>query len=205
MAMVPAVQDRRPGHAGPGNGGGKMAESRSNYHVITGGPGSGKTSIIEALRARGFTCVDEVGRQIIREQIVIGGNALHWGDRRTFAELMLSRSILDYERHRDVDGPVFFDRGVTELVGYFRLIGMAAPAHFENAAELFRYGRAVFVAPPWPEIYRNDAERKQDLAEAVATTEAVATAYGEAGYELAELPKVSVAERVDFILARLKI
>lgn len=53
-----------------------------DYHIITGGPGSDKTSIIEALRARRHVCVEEVGRQIIREQRVIGGNALHWGDRR---------------------------------------------------------------------------------------------------------------------------
>jgi predicted ATPase len=99
---------------------------------------------------------------------------------------------------------VFFDRGITELVGYFRLIGMPVPAHFENAARLFRYGRTVFVAPAWPEIYRNDAERKQDLAEAIATTEAVAGAYGDAGYECVALPKASVADRVDFILERVE-
>ena len=66
---------------------------RPNFHIITGGPGSGKTSIIEALRERGYRCVDEVGRKIIREQVLIGGNALHWGDRAKFLELMLSRSM----------------------------------------------------------------------------------------------------------------
>ena len=73
-------------------------EVRENFYIITGGPGSGKTSIIEALRKLGYHCVDEVGRKIIREQLLIGGDALHWGDRAKFLELMLSRSIGDYER-----------------------------------------------------------------------------------------------------------
>ena len=95
-----------------------------DFHIITGGPGSGKTSVIEALRERGYLCVDEVGRKIIREQLLIGGDALHWGDGAKFLELMLSRSMGDYERVSDSDGPVFFDRGIPELAGYGPLVGI---------------------------------------------------------------------------------
>lgn len=88
-----------------------MPTERSNLHVITGGPGSGKTSVIEALRGRGYRCVDEVGRAIIRRQVRIGGDALHWGDRAKYLELMLSHAMADYERVEGVSEPVFFDRG----------------------------------------------------------------------------------------------
>lgn len=177
-----------------------MVRARANFHVITGGPGSGKTSIIEALRGRGYRCVDEVGRQIIREQVLIDGNALHWGDRRTFLELMLSRSMRDYELAGGDDGPVFFDRGIAEFAGYCRLTGMPLPRHVENATRLFRYAKRIFVTPPWPEIYENDSERKQDFREAVATFEAVVAACHDAGYEIVEVPKVTVPERAEFVL-----
>jgi predicted ATPase len=145
-----------------------------------------------------------VGRKIIQEQLLIGGNALHWGDREMFLELMLSRSMGDYDRVADSRGHVFFDRGVPELVGYGPLVGFPTPAHVRKAAELFRYAPAVFVMPPWREIYQNDAERKQDFAEAIASYDLAVSTYREFGYEPVDVPKASVAERLRFILERVE-
>ena len=54
-----------------------MLIERNNFYIITGGPGSGKSTVIDALGKVGFLCADEVGRQIIQEQLKIGGDALH--------------------------------------------------------------------------------------------------------------------------------
>lgn len=181
-----------------------MPAERSNFHIITGGPGSGKTSVIEALRERGYRCVDEVGRAIIQRQLRIGGNALHWGNREKYLELMLSHAMADYERVEGIVEPVFFDRGVPELVGYCRLVGIPVPDHLRNAVALLPYAPVVFVAPPWKTIYRNDAERKQSFDEAVATCRAVTGANVAAGYEVVELPFASVEVRVGFVLERIQ-
>jgi predicted ATPase len=61
----------------------------------------------------------------------------------------------------------------------------------------------VFLAPPWPEIYRTDSERKQDLEEAIRTYETMAEVYRDAGYSLCILPKVAPDARARFILDRL--
>jgi predicted ATPase len=116
---------------------------------------------------------------------------------------MLQRGMDDYERMLgETDGPVFFDRGVTELVGYCRLIGVAVPDHVRRAAELYRYNTTVFLAPPWPEIYVNDGLRKQDVAEAMRTSALAGEAYAEFGYDVIEIPKAPVADRATFVLAR---
>nr|WP_233282056.1 AAA family ATPase [Pseudomonas mangiferae] len=61
----------------------------------------------------------------------------------------------------------------------------------------------MFVAPPWPAIFHQDEERRQDLALAQATCAALETVYRELGYRLVELPRAPVAERVGFVLERL--
>jgi predicted ATPase len=103
------------------------AEER--FHVITGGPGSGKTTLIEALARAGHAHTIEAGRAIIQEQAAIDGPALPWRDPGLFTELMLCWEIRSYRAFRDRGESVFFDRGVPDLVGYCRLIGRSVPTH----------------------------------------------------------------------------
>src|SRR5437868_14782688 len=93
-----------------------------NLIVITGGPGSGKTSLIAALEAAGFDVTVEAGRAVIQDQVAIGGAALPWRDPAAFAELMLVWEMRSYHMARELPGPVFFDRGVPDVLGYLRLM-----------------------------------------------------------------------------------
>lgn len=176
--------------------------------VVTGGPGSGKTTLIDALEAAGYARTIEAGRAIIQEEVAAGGSALPWADREAFAERMLDRDLRTYATVRTVaeshDGLVFFDRGVPDVIGYRRLVGLPLPRALEEAARRLRYHPRVLLAPPWPEIFHGDDERKQDFAEAVRTFEAMRTVYGEYGYEVMELPRATVAERVAFVLAKVR-
>lgn len=169
----------------------------TRFVVFTGGPGSGKTTLLRALAERGFETMPEAGRAIIRDQVAIGGAALPWADRAAFAELMLAWEL---RSHRTAaGGRVLFDRGVPDVLGYLRLCGLPVPNHVEAAARIYRYGPLVFVAPPWRDIFTGDDERRQDFEEAVRTYGVMVEVYRELGYELAELPRTSLAERVRFV------
>ena len=170
------------------------------FFVLTGGPGSGKTALIEVLRQSGYYCTVEAGRGVIQEQMLIGGHALPWADRSLFADLMLSWEMRSYRMAQPQSESVFFDRGVIDVLEYLSLLGQAIPEYMQKAAEKFRYNRRVFIAPPWEEIFHQDGERKQDFEEAVRTYDAMVTTYNQYGYELLELPRVSVRERLDFVL-----
>jgi predicted ATPase len=175
-------------------------EDTDRFFVLTGGPGSGKTTLIAALGETGYPHSSEAGRGVIRDQVAIGGRALPWRDPAAFAELMLCWEMRSHHLAREQAGPTFFDRGMPDVAGYLRLLGLPVPAHVAKAVEAFRYNRRVFIAPPWPDIFRQDSERRQSFDEAVRTYEAMVATYDEYGYELIELPRSSVAERVRFVI-----
>ncbi|MNM94410.1 hypothetical protein D3C81_1068130 [compost metagenome] len=172
--------------------------------VVTGGPGSGKTSLIEALAAAGHATSPEAGRAVIRRQQAIDGQALPWRDRGLFAELMLDHELEAHARAETATGAVFFDRGVPDVVGYLTLCALPVPAHVERAGRDARYDRPVFIAPVWPEIFAQDAERRQDLDEAQRTFDAMTEVYPRFGYELIELPKAPVADRLSFVMKTIR-
>lgn len=174
-----------------------------HLYVITGGPGSGKTSLIDALAIEGIRHMPEAGRAIIQDQVEIGGTALPWGDREAFAALMLGWEMRSYREAIGMPGPIIFDRGIPDVVGYLRLCGLPVPDSAIKAAEQRRYANRVFIAPPWPAIFEQDTERKQTLAEAEATYHAMVDAYTSFGYELVALPLTSVMERASFVRNRI--
>jgi predicted ATPase len=176
-----------------------MHDNAHRFFVLTGGPGSGKSLLIKGMEQCGYACSVEAGRGVIQDQVAIGGQALPWSDSILFAELMLSWEMRSYHIARRQSGPVFFDRGVPDLVGYLRLSGQPVPEHMQEAVDTFRYNRRVFIAPPWREIFRPDLEREQTFDEAVRTYEAMVATYSEQGYDLVEIPRVSIEERVRFI------
>ena len=176
---------------------------RDHMFVVTGGPGSGKSTLIDALRGRGFASMPEAGRAIIRDQVQIGGTALPWADRTMFAELMLGWELRSWHEASALERPVFMDRGVPDVVGYLTLCGLPVPTYVAAAAEAYRYNRKVFIAPYWEAIFEQDAERQQDQEEAEATGQVMSDTYVRFGYQLVELPRVSVEERVAFVLDHL--
>ena len=180
-----------------------MTHERNNFYVITGCSGGGKSTLIEALRSRGYQCVDEVGRQIVQQQMRIGGDGTPWQDLVKFRELLLSHYMTVFEQVTERTQPVFFDRSLVECVGYSRLVNVPTLQHHRAAARIYRYARKVFVTPPWKEIFRRDEERRHTFEDALAEYELTLQIYPELGYNLIEIPKAPVPERVEFVLPQL--
>lgn len=177
---------------------------KPNYYIITGGPGVGKTTLIDALRRKGYHCVPEVAREIIKEQIENNGNALPWKDTSLYSGLMLQKSVEDFITLPEKDEIYFFDRGIPDTYGYNKLIGLPIDDNLQYATGNYRYNPIVFILPAWTEIYHTDNERKQSLEEAIATYHAMKAAYIELGYHPVDVPKTTVEERCKYVLEKIK-
>lgn len=177
-----------------------MPDPKSNLFVITGGPGAGKTALIEALAESGQQTAAESGRRIIRQQKLISGPARPWCDPGLYAELLLSWDLRSHHDASSVDAAVFFDRGIPDTIGYLRLLGRSVPDHFTAAARRFGYNRRIFVCPPWREIYEQNEDRKQTFRTAEETYLSILEAYRELGYAPLEVPPGTLAERRHFVL-----
>ena len=100
-------------------------------------------------------------------------------------------------------GSVIFDRGIPDVIGYLRLCGLFMPPSAIRAADQRRYARKVFIAPHWPAIFVQDAERKQSRVEAEATYYAMVEAYTGLGYALVPLLLAPISERAKFVRDRI--
>lgn len=176
---------------------------KPNFIIITGGPGVGKTTLLEQLQQRGFPCIPEVAREIIREQSAQNGNALPWGNIPAYTRLMLSRSVDSYRENASRNEILFFDRGIPDTLAYAHLTNQPLFPKLPRACADYRYNTRVFILPPWAEIYHTDPERKQTYQEAIDTYHTMAATYQSIGYDLTLVPKATPAERADFVLRQI--
>ncbi len=172
---------------------------KSNYVIISGCSGGGKSTLLSEIAGRGYSVVLEPGRQIVKEQTAIDGDALPWTNLSKFLDLALSRYLFQFNSHKEQQQLVFFDRGIIDAVQ----LDASQPEYFRSAAKNFRYNRLVFLVPPWEEIFTSDTERKHNFESAKKEFDELLIKYKNFGYETVLIPKVSVKERVDFILEKL--
>lgn len=181
----------------------KRTKNHNPFYVITGGPGVGKTTLLDELKNRSFSVVPEIARELIQEQQAINGDFLPWKNKKNYMELLYQRSVESFEKV--IHGytgtePVFFDRGFLDALCYAALEGIPVTNEMKTLAETTRYNNQVFILPPWMDIYQTDAQRKQDWNEAVFTYNKIIQTYRSYQYNLVEVPKTTVTERADFVL-----
>ncbi len=168
--------------------------------VITGGPGTGKSSIVRQLERKGYNCLHEISRQVTLEAQKQGIDQLFLDKPLLFSERLLEGRI---QQHREAamikEDPIFIDRGIPDVIAYMEYFKTDYPDLFSEACREFTYNK-IFILPPWEEIYQSDNERYESFAESRRISLFLEKTYKNYGYTPIEVPKAPVQERIDFIL-----
>lgn len=182
-----------------------LDNAKNKLVVISGCSSAGKSTLLAELSDNGYTVMPEVGRELVKEQLSLNSDALPWKEPILFCELLIQKSIKRYHEAMQFesvkDNVIFFDRCFLEGISYFQTINIHK---YDHIVSELRYYPAIFMTPPWEEIFCEDAERKNSFGNAVAEYDRLLEYYVKYGYELITLPKVSVKERHRFIIDQIK-
>ena len=169
---------------------------QTNWHIITGAPCSGKTTVIKKIEQRGFRVVHEVARATIDRQLSKGlrldqikADMLQFERHILYAKIRIEDSLPGIE-------PVFFDRGVPDSIAYFNLEGLD-PAEPLKHSRRTRYRRIFFFERF---DFLKDKVRSEDEMIAARLNDLLLEAYGKIGYDITMVPVMPVKERVDLVL-----
>jgi predicted ATPase len=171
--------------------------------VIIGGPGTGKTSIIDELKARGYCCYPEISREVTMEARKQGIDQLFLEQPLLFSELLLEGRKKQYlEAQNEPHEVVFIDRGIPDVLAYMHYIGDSYPSFFDAACRENIYSE-VYILPPWKEIYVSDEARYENYEQSELIHNHLVETYTKYGYNLIEVPKDSLDNRILFILDKI--
>ncbi|MEK7601367.1 MAG: ATP-binding protein [Patescibacteria group bacterium] len=170
------------------------------WYVLTGGPCSGKTTLIEEFKQRGYSVLPEGARIIIAAELAVGKSI-----QDILAEpLALQHKIISHYMELEAEATrnetLFLDRGIPDIVAYYRKFNLSDDTVLKDALASARY-KKVFLLDMIE--FTNDTQRYESPEEAAALHRLIRTAYEELKYDIVEVPVLPVPERADFILKNL--
>ena len=173
-----------------------MAEINKKY-IISGPPGSGKSTLINALEENGIKCLKEVSRDVIIAEQNSGNNGMPWGNIERFSHLVFEETKLRLQKEPD---SIFSDRSLIDNIAYLEHANKKVEEELKNFNFNKYYHKTVFFASPWLEIYKQDPQRPQLFEEQIRLSEKLIETYNTYDFRLLYLPFGSVKSRVKFVL-----
>lgn len=164
-------------------------------YVITGAPGTGKTTLINLLKDT-IPCLDEVSRRVIINEQENNSNGMPWEDINRFTELVFkltSKELLNVSTQ-------ICDRSLLDLEAYLTVANKPTPKYLQEFPYKEVYNKKVFFAPTWFDIYCKDAQRLQEFEYCLTLEKALLAQYIKKGFEIIMLPKTSASIRKKLIL-----
>jgi len=171
--------------------------------VFIGGPGTGKSTILNEFIKNGYTCMPEISREVTLQAQKEGIDQLFLTEPLLFSEKLLAGREQQYiEANNLKTDIVFFDRGIPSVFAYLNYFKTDFPETFTKKSESYRYTK-IFQFLPWKDIYTSDNERYETFEQSEEISKHLHQAYKELNYEIINVPFGTIKERYKFILENL--
>lgn len=169
-----------------------------NWYVITGGPSSGKTTLMRELEKLGHTTVHEAARSVIDEGLARGKTLQEIRrDEMKFQEAVL-RLKLETELTHDKETLSFLDRGVHDTAAYYQFYKWELDHTIKDALKSAKY-KAVFLLDHLPH-FEKDYARTEDKHFTHTLKELLRHTYESHNLKVIDVPVLSPKQRAQFIL-----
>lgn len=163
--------------------------------VLSGTACTGKSSVAKELKALGHNIIDEPARTLIKLFRETDESKLPWNNRPAFQLEVEQQCYNDFMNNEHG----YFDRSLVDEIGYRNHYNIEVGEALHKRAMECRYDK-VFFFPPWREIYVKDEERVEDFELAEQISKSLYAGYITCGYDVIMVPKISIPERLEFIL-----
>jgi len=178
-------------------------------YIITGGPHSGKSSVLELLEKQGIQVLHETARLIIQEdqekkKLDPSYNYLYpWEDQNIFCRRCHERQL---EREKELTGDLaILDRSVIDNLAYAAVEKIDLnPKIYKDIADA-GYEKKVFFFELL-NSYKTDSQRKDSEEQVKAVHGELYNIYRNLGFEIIDVPlfsedkNTSIKKRAEFIL-----
>jgi len=169
-------------------------------YVITGGPGAGKTALVDALHEKEYFTFDETAKELIEKSPI---KNFHLNYPARFLKETLDKYISNYNSAKKLD-ICFFDRGIPDVLAMIDIVPYLSPRkHISykralEASKKYRYGK-IFLLEPLPNY---DPKKHVNLPKehSLIFHRFTVNRYKQLGYELIHIPACPVKDRTDMIL-----
>ncbi|WP_297803160.1 ATP-binding protein [uncultured Polaribacter sp.] len=168
--------------------------------LLIGGPGTGKTSVLNELIKRDYFCFPEISREVTLKAQQQGIEQMFLAQPLLFSQMLLEgREQQFIDAIKSDSKLVFFDRGIPDIHAYMDYFKTKYPAIFIEKSKQYIYDK-VFHFSPWKDIHETDNERYETFEETKAIDVFLMKSYLDLGYNIIDVPFGSIDERTNFVL-----